>query len=59
MSQTALWQVMRMFKFPDVDLLDQTYEGTTGRYMKAPPWSSVDTTTPSLIQRVQVRVPNA
>jgi len=27
MSQAALWQVMRMFKIPDVDLLEQKYEG--------------------------------
>ena len=25
MSQAALWQVMRMFKIPDVDLLEQIY----------------------------------
>jgi len=31
MSQAALWQVMRMFKIPDVDLLGQTYEGATVR----------------------------
>jgi len=31
MSQTALWQVMRMFKIPDVDLCDQIYEGATVR----------------------------
>jgi len=31
MSQTALWQVMRMFKILDVDLLEQIYEGTTVR----------------------------
>ena len=31
MSQAALWQVMRMFKIPDVYLLEQTYEGTTVR----------------------------
>ena len=24
-----LWQVMRMFKIPDIDLLEQIYEGTT------------------------------
>jgi len=29
MSQAALWQVMRMFKIPDVYLLEQTYEGAT------------------------------
>jgi len=31
MSQAALWQVMRMFKIPDADLLEQIYEGTTVR----------------------------
>jgi hypothetical protein len=31
MSQAALWQVMRMFKIPDVDLLEQIYEGATVR----------------------------
>jgi len=31
MSQTELWQVMRMFKIPDVDLLEQIYEGATVR----------------------------
>jgi len=31
MSKAALWQVMRMFKVPDVDLLQQIYEGTTVR----------------------------
>ena len=31
MSQAALWQVMRMFKIPDVDLLEQIYEGVTVR----------------------------
>jgi len=31
MSQAAIWQVMRMFKIPDVDLLEQTYEGATVR----------------------------
>jgi len=31
MSQASLWQVMRMFKIPDVDLLEQIYEGTTVR----------------------------
>jgi len=31
MSQAALWQVMRMFKLPDVDLLEQIYEGATVR----------------------------
>jgi len=31
MSQAALWRVMRMFKIPDVDLLEQTYEGATVR----------------------------
>jgi len=31
MSQAALWQLMRMFKIPDVDLLEQIYEGTTVR----------------------------
>ena len=30
MSQAALWQVMRMFKIPDVDLLAQ---GIVSRYM--------------------------
>ena len=29
MSQAALLQVMRIFKIPDVDLLEQTYEGAT------------------------------
>jgi len=29
MSQAVLWQVMRMFQIPDVDLLEQIYEGTT------------------------------
>jgi len=27
MSQAAHWQVMRRFKIPDVDLLEQIYEG--------------------------------
>jgi len=27
MSQAALWQVMMIFEIPDVDLLEQTYEG--------------------------------
>jgi len=31
MSQAALWQVMRMFQIPDVDLLEQIYEGATVR----------------------------
>jgi len=31
MSQAVLWQVMRMFKIPDVDLLEQIYEGATVR----------------------------
>jgi len=31
MSQATLWQVMRMFKIPDVDLLEQIYEGATVR----------------------------
>jgi len=31
MSQAALWQVMRMFKIPDVDLLEQIHEGATVR----------------------------
>jgi len=31
MSQAALLQVMRIFKIPDVDLLEQTYEGATVR----------------------------
>ena len=31
MSQAALWQVMRMFKIPEVDLLKQIYEGATVR----------------------------
>ena len=31
MSQAALWQVMRMFKILDVDLLEQIYEGATIR----------------------------
>ena len=31
MSQAALWQVMRMFIIPDVDLLMQIYEGATVR----------------------------
>jgi len=31
MSQAALWQVMRMFKIPDADLLEQIYEGATVR----------------------------
>ena len=31
MSQAALWQVMRMFQIPDVDLLEQMYEGATVR----------------------------
>ena len=29
--QAALWQVMRMFKIPGVDLLEQIYEGATVR----------------------------
>jgi len=31
MSQKALWQVIRMFKIPDVDLWEQIYEGATVR----------------------------
>ena len=31
MSQEALWQVMRVFKIPDVDFLEQIYEGATVR----------------------------
>jgi len=31
MSQAALWQVVRMFKIPDVDLLEQIYEDATVR----------------------------
>jgi len=31
MSRAALWQVKRMFEFPDVDLLEQIYEGATVR----------------------------
>jgi len=31
MSQAALWQVMRMLKIPDVDLLEQISEGATVR----------------------------
>ena len=31
MSHAALWQVMRMFKIPDVDLLEQICEGATVR----------------------------
>jgi len=31
MSQAALWQVIWMFKIPDVDLLEQIYEGATVR----------------------------
>jgi len=31
MFQAALWQVMRMFQIPDVDLLEQIYEGATVR----------------------------
>ena len=31
MSQTALWQVRRMFNIPDVYLLEQIYEGVTVR----------------------------
>jgi len=31
MSQAALWQVMRMLKIPDADLLEQMYEGATVR----------------------------
>ena len=31
MSQAALWQVMRMFKIPDVDILEQIYDGATVR----------------------------
>jgi len=31
MSQATLWQVIRMFKIPDVDLLEQIYEGATIR----------------------------
>jgi len=29
--RVALWRVMRMFKIPDVDLLEQIYEGATVR----------------------------
>jgi len=31
MSRAALWRMMRMFKIPDVDLLEQIYEGATVR----------------------------
>jgi len=31
MYQASLWQVMRMFKIPDVDLLEQIHEGATVR----------------------------
>ena len=31
MSQAALWQVMRMFKIPDVNTLEQIYDGATVR----------------------------
>ena len=31
MSQAALWQVKRMFKIPDVDLLEHIYEAATVR----------------------------
>jgi len=31
MSQAALWQVMKMLKIPNVDLLAQRYEGATVR----------------------------
>jgi len=31
MSQAALWHEMRMFKIPDVDLLEQIYKGVTVR----------------------------
>jgi len=31
MSQAALWQVIKMFNIPDVDLLEQIYEGATVR----------------------------
>ena len=31
MSHATLWQVMRMFKIPDVDLFEQIYEGATVR----------------------------
>jgi len=31
MSQAAFWQVMRMFKIPDVDVLEQIYGGATVR----------------------------
>jgi len=31
MSQTALWRIMRMFEFSDVDLLEQMYKGITVR----------------------------
>jgi len=31
MSQAALWQVMRMLKIPDIDLLEQIYEGAAVR----------------------------
>jgi len=31
MYSAALWQVTKMFKIPDVDLLDQIYEGAMVR----------------------------
>jgi len=31
MSQAVLWQVMKMFKIPDIDSLEQIYEGVTIR----------------------------
>ena len=33
-SQAVLWQVMRMFKIPDIDLLEQIYEGAMVRWLK-------------------------
>jgi len=31
MSKEAIWKVMRIFKIPDVDLVEQIYEGGTVR----------------------------
>ena len=31
MSKVAIWKVMRIFKIPDVDLVEQIYEGDTVR----------------------------
>jgi len=42
-NKAALWQVMRMFKIPDVDFLEQIYEGAKVSEQKF--WSHQSTST--------------